>query len=421
MTSRERALCTLDHKEPDRVCIDFGATLATGISAVVYDAAKKQLGYDTITTVDDIIAQNAMIEPEMLEEMGGDFVNIRRYAPALGIPVADFKPSFLTNGTPALQPALYNPRKNENGDLELFGLSHSIDYIHPYKKGEADDAYCAKVISRCPKGFDAYCRVFHPMKHVETVAELSEYVFPEMTNPEYDFYMSEARRLRETTDKAVTAIFLGNVFEMGQLYWGYEQFFVHMGVNPELVINYMERRTECYLRDLKKLLDGAGQYIDVIQFNDDLGTQQSLLISKAMYREFIKPYHKRMFMFVRENYPHIKVYFHTCGAIYDLIPDLIDCGVQILNPIQVSAKGMDPRTIKREFGHDLTLWGGGIDTQNVLGRATPDEIRAKVKEMLDIFAPGGGYVFSQVHHVGGNVPPENLIACFKTAREYRMK
>lgn len=422
MDSRERALAALNHEQADdRPCIDFGATLATGISAVVYDAAKRILGYDTVTTVDDIIAQNAAIEPEMLEEMGGDFVYVRRYAPSLGIPVTDFTPSVLTNGRPCMQPSLYDPKANEKGALELYGLPHSMDYLHPYKRGEADEAYCGKVICRCPKGFDSYARVFHPMKHVETVKELDEYVFPEMTEAEYDFYAAEAKRLRETTDKAVTGIFLGNVFEMGQLYWGYEQFFVNMGIEKELTEAYMERRTECYMRDLKKYMEAVGRYIDVIEFNDDLGTQQSLLISKQMYREMVKPYHRKMFGYIRDNYPDVKVWFHSCGAVYDLIPDLIDCGVQVLNPIQVSAAGMDPHKIKKEYGKDLVLWGGGIDTQNVLNRATPEEIRVKVKEMLDIFAPGGGYVFSQVHHVGGNVPPENLIACFKAAKAYRIR
>ena len=418
-TSRERALAALNHTEADRPCIDFGATLATGISAVVYDEAKGKLDYDTITTVEDIIAQNALIEPFMLDEMGGDFVYVRRYAPSLGIPVTGYKHSALTSGKVALQPERYNPKVREDGALELYGLPHSIDYLHPYRRDEDENSYCDKVICRCPKGAHSFARVFHPMKHVETIAELDQYVFPEMTDEEYRFYAAEARRLRETTDKAVTGIFLGNVFEMGQLYWGYEQFFVNMGVDPELTLAFMELRTQCYLRDLEKYLRAVGDYIDVIQFNDDLGTQQTLLISPQMYRQFVKPFHMRMFQYVRQNYPHIKVFFHSCGAVYDLIPALIECGVQILNPIQISATGMEPARLKKEYGKELVFWGGGVDTQNVLGRATPEGVRAQVEEMLGILSPGGGYVFSQVHNVGGNVPAENLIACFKTALNWR--
>ena len=421
MKSRERALAALNHIETgDRPCIDFGATLATGISAVVYDAVKKMLGYDSLTKIEEINAQNAMIEPFMIEEMGGDFVKIRRYAPTLGIPIEDYKPGVLTNGRECLQPSLFEPIENEHGDLELYGLPHSMDYIHPYKKDDPDDAYCDKVVCRCPKGYHAFARVFHPMKNVQTIEELDEYVFPVMKQAEYDFYVKEAMRLRSTTDKSITGIFYGNVFEMGQLYWGYEQFYVNMGVEKQLTMEYLERRTEVYLHNLKKYLKAVGDYIDVIQFNDDLGTQDSMLISQKMYRDFIKPFHKKMFEYVRNNYPHIKVFFHSCGSIFDIIPDLIDCGVQILNPVQLTAAKMDPKVLKREFGKELVFWGGGIDTQNVLNRATPMQINAYVNEMLDIFSPGGGYVFSQVHCVDGSVPPENLISCFKTANNYKM-
>ena len=422
MNSRERALAALNHIEPDgRPCIDFGATLATGISAVVYNKAKKILGYDTLTTVEDVISQNAEIEPFMLEEMGGDFVYLRRLAPSVGIPVQGYKPSVMTDGTPCLQPELYNPVKSADGDLLLYGLPHHLDYLHPYAKGEPDDAYCGEVICRCPKGFHSYARLFHPMKDVTTMEQLDRYVYPEMTQVEYDFYAAEAKRLRETTDKALTGIFLGNVFEMGQLYWGYEEFFINMGVEKELTMAFIERRTDCYMRDLKKYLDAAGQYLDVIQFNDDLGTQGSLLISRQMYREFVKPFHKRMFSYVRDHYPDIKVFFHSCGAIKEIIPDLIDCGVQIINPVQISAAGMDPAALKREFGKELVFWGGGVDTQNVLSRVSVSEVQQNVKQMLDIFAPGGGYVFSQVHNVAANVPAENLVACFKTAKNYNAK
>ncbi|MBN2295936.1 MAG: hypothetical protein JXM70_26125 [Pirellulales bacterium] len=420
MKSRERALATLNHEQPDdRPCIDFGGSLATGVSAVVYDEAKKLLGYDTVTTVEDIIAQNAMIEPFMLDEMGGDFVLLRCYAPSLGIPVEGFKPSRMTNGKECMQPELYNPVENEQGDLELYGMPRHIDCIHPRRKDDSNDSYCSTVICRCPKGFHSYARAYHPMTNVATIEELDEYVFPEMTQPAYDYYAREARRLRESTDRAVAGLFFGNVFEMGQLYWGYGPFLTNMGIEKDLVMEFMERRTECYMRDLKKYLEAAGQYLDVIQFNDDLGTQQSLLISKKMYREMVKPFHKKMFGYVRDNYPDIKVFFHSCGAVFDMIPEMIDCGVQILNPVQITAEGMHPHKLKKEFGKDLVFWGGGVDTQKVLCRATPEEVANNVKEMLDIFSPGGGYVFSQVHCVEASVPAQNLITCFQTAKGYR--
>jgi uroporphyrinogen decarboxylase len=393
MTSRERALAALNHQDTDRVCIDFGATLATGISARVYDGAKKLLGFNTITTVEDVITQLAEIEPQVREAMGGDYVHLRRYAPSLGIPVTGYRDAVFANGVPCRQPLLFNPVSDGSGGLLIRGLPHHLDYVHPYRKGEPDNAYEENTIARCPAGQLAFMRMFHPLENVETIEQLSEYVFPEMKDEEYAFYQAEAKRLR-ATGKAIAGIFLGNIFEMGQLYWGYENFFVHMAGDPSFVHAYMEMRYACYMRDLEKYFEAVDGALDVIEFNDDLGTQQALLISPHMYRELLKPYHKKMFGYVREKHPDTKVFFHSCGAIFDIIPDLIDCGVQIINPVQISAAGMDPKKLKREYGKDVTFWGGGVDTQSVLCFATPDSVRAQVKEMLDIFSPGGGYVFS---------------------------
>ena len=418
MTSRERALAALNHNDTDRVCIDFGATLATGISARVYDGAKKLLGFNTITTVEDVLVQLAEIEPEMREAMGGDFVHLRRYAPSLGIPVTGYRDAALTNGIFCRQPLLFNPVSDGAGGLVIQGLPHHLDYVHPYLKDEPDDAYQKTVIARCPAGYHAFSRVFHPLRDVDSEERLGEYVFPEMTAEEYAFYRAEARRLRGT-GKAVAGIFLGNIFEMGQLYWGYENFFLNLAGDPSLAHAYMEARCACYMRDLEKYFEATEGVLDVIEFNDDLGTQRGLLISPRMYREMVKPYHKKMFGYVRDNHPNTKVFFHSCGAIFDIIPDLIDCGVQIINPVQISAEGMDPKKLKREYGKDVAFWGGGVDTQSVLCFATPETVRSQVKENLEIFAPGGGYVFSQVHNVEANVPPENLLAAFQTAQECR--
>jgi len=408
----------LNHLEPDRVCIDFGATLATGIHAQVYDGAKKLLGMDGITTVEDVLGQLAEIEPPMREAMGGDFVYIRRYAPSLGIPVTGYGPAALANGEPCRRPLLFNPVSDGKGGLLIRGLPHHLDYIHPFIQGEPDETYESKVIARCPEGYHAFSRVFHPLRDVDTAEKLNEYAFPEMTAEEYLFYQGEARRLRGT-DKAIAGIFLGNIFEMGQLYWGYENFFVHMAGDPAFAHAYMEARCESYMRDLEKYFEATEGTLDVIQFNDDLGTQQNLLISPKMYRELLKPYHKRMFGYVREKHPGTKVFFHSCGAIFDILPDLIDCGAQIINPVQISAAGMDPQRLKREYGRDVVFWGGGVDTQKILSFAPPETVRAQVRQMLDIFAPGGGYVFSQVHNVDAGVPPENLIAAFQAAKEYK--
>ncbi len=166
---------------------------------------------------------------------------------------------------------------------------------------------------------------------------------------------------------------------------------------------------------MEKYLNAVGEYIDVIQFGDDLGTQENTQISIQMYRDMIKPYHTRLYQYVRNNFPNVKVFLHSCGAIYDLIPDLIDAGVEILNPVQLSARNMDPIKLKREFGNHLTFWGGGCDTQTTLTFGSLEDIRNEVEELIGIFAPGGGFVFTQVHNIQADISPEKIMELYNTA------
>ncbi len=421
MTSRERILETLNHRQPDRTAIDLGATNATGVSAVVYNQLKKLLEMDSgQIRVIDIMQQLAGVELEVLDKIGGDVVMLRRLAMTMGIPFRGYKPGKLTDGTDCLQGDTYDPVMNEEGDLLIYKLTDGSDRLHPYKINEDPGFFGAgKVVARLPKGSHAFCRVYHPMAEVDTIEELDTFGFPEIDREELDFLYEEAKYLYENTDKAVCGVFHGNVFEMGQVYWGYQRFFENLALEPEMMLHFFERRTAAFLRDLDKYLKTVGQYIQVIDFCDDLGTQTSLLLSPGMYRKMVKPFHARLFGFVKKNYPQIKVFFHSCGAISELIPDLMEIGVDILNPVQITASGMDPAKLKKEFGKNLVFWGGGVDTQGTLNKGTVDEVRKMAKEMLDIFTPGGGYVFSQVHNVESCVPEQNLLAAYETARDYR--
>lgn len=421
MNSRERVIETLNFREPDRVAIDFGATNATGINAIVYNRLKQLLGINSgEIKVYDIIGQLAQIEPEVLDCMGGDAVMLRRLAPTLGIPVRVFKKGKLTDGTDCLVPDTYSPMVNEKGDLELCKITDGSDKIHPYRLNESTELFDkGKVVARCPKGSHAYMRVYHPFSDLDTIEELDKYGFPEISEEETAFLEKEAKMLYETTDKALCGVFLGNIFELGQVYWGYENFFAYLAGEPDLMLHFLERRTEALLRDLDKYLKAVGKYINVIDFADDLGTQNSLLISPKMYRDMLKPFHAKLFGYVRKNYPHIKVFLHSCGAIFELIPDFIEIGVQALNPVQITAKGMDPKRLKKEYGKHICFWGGGVDTQGTLNSASVDKVKAMVNEMLEIFSPGGGYVFSQVHNIESCVPAENVLAAFRTAKGFK--
>ncbi len=400
MTSRERIIEAINHREPDVLPVDFGGMRSTGISARAYKNLKDYLGIKEGTVkLYDVFQQLAEPEMEVLNLLGGDVVQLHRLAPAFDIKIDRWKQVRLYDEFVATVPEDYSPVPNENGDLEI------------RDKGT--------VIARMPKGGFYFDQVIHPYEKVETYRDIDNIPIPEITDEELAFLEKEARKLYEQTDKAILAAFGGNIFEAGQINWGYEKFYVDLAINKDLVHYWLNKLTDAYIRDLDKYLKAVGKYINVIQFGDDLGTQQAPQISTDMYREMIKPYHQRQYEFVRNNYPHIKVFLHSCGAIYDLIPDLIDAGVEILNPVQISAKGMDPLRLKKEFGNDLVFWGGGADMQGLVNFGSIDQIKQHTRELIEIFSPGGGYVFNQVHNIQSNITPEKIMAIYKTALSFR--
>lgn len=400
MTSRERIIEALNHRESDVLPIDFGAMRSTGINAIAYNRLKEYLGFKgQPAKLYDVFQQLAEPEQEVVDRLGGDVVQVHRLCPAFGIRIDSWKPGKLQDGSDCIVPEGYNPVANEQGDLEI-------------RSGET-------VIAKMPKGGLYFDQVYRPYENVETYEDIDNIPISEITDEELKFLEQEAKYLYENTDKAILISFGGNILEAGQINWGYEKFYTDLALNPELVHYWFNKLTDAYMRDLEKFLSAVGKYVHMIQFGDDLGTQEAPQISLNMYREMIKPYHAKQYRYVRNNYPNVKVFLHSCGAIYDLLPDLIDAGVEVLNPVQISAKGMDPVKLKKEFGKDLTFWGGGANMQYTVNQGTVEQIKKEVRELIDIFSPGGGYVFNQVHNIQADVPPEKIMAIYDTALEYR--
>ncbi len=208
---------------------------------------------------------------------------------------------------------------------------------------------------------------------------------------------------------------------IGSTVAGFEDFYYNLAAEKEMIHYWAGALTDAYCVMLDRILDRIGKYIDIALFGgDDLGTQQSTQLSVDMYREMIKPYHKKIYQFVHKKNPSVKVGLHCCGAIRTLMPELIDAGVQVLNPIQISAKNMNPRELKEEFGKDLVFWGGGADMQGFVNATSdPKAIYNHVRELIDIFAPGGNFIFAPVHNILDNVAPEKVLAIFQAALDYR--
>jgi len=225
-----------------------------------------------------------------------------------------------------------------------------------------------------------------------------------------------ARNLRKTTDRAIIALFGGNLLEMGQFLFGNERFFLMLMENPHQVHLFLDKLLEIHLDNLEHFLGAVKDYIDIILFGDDLGMQTGPQISPDMFREFFKPRYKQMWSRAKEL-ADVYVMLHCCGGVRELIPDMIEAGLDAINPVQISCAGMDPKGLKKDFGAALTLWGGGCDTQQILVKGTPDIVRQHVMEQIQILSPGGGFVFQQVHNILAYVPPENIIAMFDTVRD----
>jgi uroporphyrinogen decarboxylase len=396
MNSRERVLTALRHQEPDRVPIDLDGMASTGIMAIAYNHLKAHLGMrGGETKVYDIGQQLAHPEPPLLERFGVDVLPLTRAPLGLNPVHPAWKPWTLPDGSPALVPSGFSPVQNERGDWLILDAESHITH-------------------RLPAGGLYFDQIYHPLAEVTTVAEIEALELPDLSDDELAWLRREACRLYETTDKAIMGHFGGNILEAAQSLRGWDRFLMDLALQPRLAQALAQKLADHYVANLPRYLGAVSDYIQIIQMGDDLGTQRGAQMSPEMYRKIIKPYHRQVYEYVKTR-SDLYLFLHSCGSIYTLIPDLIELGIDILNPVQISAAEMDPARLKREFGRDIVFWGGGIDTQHVLPHATPELVRQHVRELLEIWAPGGGYVFCQVHNIQANVPPENVVAMFEAA------
>lgn len=395
MNARERVCAALEHREPDRVPIDLGASPVTGISAVAYARLKKHLGLEgEPVRVADILLQLAEVEEPVRRRFGVDVVGLPVFEPIPGVRNTRWKTWHLPDGTPALISADFAPEVTEQGDLLIRAPDGSVS--HWMKAG---------TFHFIPK--DA------PLAHA-TLDDLEHWEPARISEEELDFLHRAARRLYEETEYALFGWFGGSLFEGAQFARGWLQWLIDLYRNPAFATALVEKLARAARENLERYLDAVGEYVDVVGFGDDFGTQQGLQISPETYRRFIQPYQRELYSLVHTR-TRAKVFLHSCGSIYDIIPDLIAAGVDILNPVQTSAAGMDPQRLKREFGNQLVFWGGGCDVQGLLPWATPEAVEADVRHRLDILAPGGGYVFAPIHDLQHDIPPANIVAMYDAA------
>ena len=420
LSSRGRVQLALNHKEPDRVPLDLGGTVTTGMHVSSVYALRQALALDEPGTPVKVVDAYQMLgetKPDLVEALGVDVValNSRGSYPThtiYGFLNMGWKQWTLFDGTPVLVPERFNTETAPAGD------------ILQYPEGDKAAEPCA----RMPVGgwyFDAMIRQT-PIHDDELKAEDNLEELNLLSDQELELLAQQVAKLYSETDKAIVGRIPGTDFGNVGLVPGMglknpkgirdiEEWYVSHITRQDYIYQMFERQSEIALANLERFYRAVSDRIDVLFITGaDFGAQKGPLISPELYRRLYKPFHKRVNDWVHEH-TNWRTFIHSCGAVRKHIRDFIEAGFDVLNPVQTSAAGMDPMELKNTFGSQIVFWGAGIETQTTLPNGTPDEVRIEVLERLEIFKPGGGYIFGPIHNIQPKVPPENILAMYRAA------
>ncbi len=418
MTSRERVMRALAHQQPDRVPLDLGATNVTGIAASSLYRLRSALGLETRPVrVHEPYQMLGYVDDDVLDALGVDIVGLSGESTFFGFPARDWKPYTLNDGTPALVPGGFNTEVAEDGNL--------------YQYPQGNKAYAAS--GRMPAGGFYHDAIERQEPYTEETLNPEEWVrdmYQVFTDEELRFLEAQANALYHNTTRAIIGNFGQGSF--GDIAYvpgtqiphpkgirAVADWYMATVLYPGYVHGIFDLQLEIVLKNLQLYKQAVGDKIAAIFISGtDFGSQKGAFISPNAYREMFKPYHKAINDWVHAN-TSWKTFYHSCGSMTALYDDFVEAGVDIVNPVQISAAGMDPATLKARWGDKLTFWGGGVDTQRVLPFGTPEEIGAHVKQNIEIFGKGGGFIFNTIHNLQAAIPTENIMALFDAVARYR--
>jgi len=382
MNSRERVLKSLNHEEADRIPYDLAGSTWTGITDQAYRNLRKYLGLSPSTPEwADVIQQIVMPDEEFLEKFQVD-----------------------TRGV--------FPLTSHNWDVysKVIDCGEYLEY--PDEWG---------FVHHFPKNGHWFSQVKWPLETADFEEEtvIGNYQWPQAGNQLRFANLREKAIICRRRDKIViTKGLCAGLFEMHQRLRGVSNAMTDPFIYPVSSDRLIGKLADLKIEFWEAALDNLADVADIAAEGDDYGTQQSQLIGPEHFREYYKPHFSRVLSFIKSKAPHLKLMFHSCGDVRPVIPDFIEMGIDILNPVHIRAKGMEPVQLKKDFGDSIVFWGGGVDTQYVLPSGLPQEVMDDVKRNIDALAPGGGFVFSTVHNIQAEVPPENIVAMWNTLQNF---
>lgn len=419
MNSRVRITAACNHSAPDRLPVDFGGGCLTGMAVSVVYQLRQRLGLDppgTPVKVVDVYQMLGEIGDDLRDALGVDTIPLYGTGTMFGFPAREFKEWQLQDGTPALVPIGFNTQYEPNGDLLQ------------YPEGDRT----AAASGRMPAGGHFFDTIIRQEPIVEERLDPTDNLeeFGPVADAEIEHYRQQSERLHAQSERALFCSFGGLTFgdialvpapflKRPRGIRDIAEWYMSTVTRRDYVKAIFARQAEIAIENLARLHAAVGERVSVILTNGtDLGTQRGPFCSPATYRDLYLPFQKRVNGWIHEH-TKWKTFMHCCGGIAPLLDLVVEAEFDILNPVQCSARGMDPRWLKKNYGSRLVFWGGGVDTQHTLPFGTPEDVRREVRERIEIFSEGGGFVFSTIHNIVAGTPIENALAMFETIRQFR--
>ncbi len=403
MTSRDRVISAINHRQPDKVPVDLGSSTVTGISGIAYNNLKKHLKIESSTRIYDVIQQLAMVEMSIIDLFGVDALDINR----VSIDNTGWYDVTLADGSKGEFPEWFHPVRAEDDSWYTSDNEGNI-----ISKMSAGATFFDQMYYPYENG---YPRDFNGLK--DAMKKISWVVHSHASNLDATELRARLLDLRESTNKALVMSGGVKLLEYGFFIRRMDNFLMDLIVEEDKVSEMLDLLVEMHLASLEKKCRSLGDIVDIIRFGDDLGMTSAPFLDLSTFRKLLKPRYKILCDYVKKN-SNMKIFLHSCGSIRQYIPDLIEVGFDILNPVQTNCYDMDPAELKKEFGRDIVFWGGGVDTSSIINRGTPEEVRNDVLRRCEIFSKDGGFIFAPIHNILSEVPPQNIVAVYNAVREF---